>query len=760
MSVATLGFAIDSSQAVGATKALNGLTAAARPAAAAADQLAASGSKSETVMRAMQAAADRSHVSLATMNNRVATASHGMTGVATSTGLARHELINLSRQIQDVGVSLVSGQSPFMVLAQQGTQIADIFGSSKTGTVGGALKQIAGGIASVLTPMRLLGIGLGAIGIGAVVAANSVAKSSMALDDLARSINTTLPLLHGLEQVAGGRGISSDDFAKGMKLFGDEVFRAQHGMGDLAGLLRANGKSAKDFQGYMQAVADLVGRTTTDQRAQKILMEAGIPPTQEYVRLFRDLAQGIDVATAGTVKFNTEAEKNLIEKAREFDHQWNTATTQVSNYLKSTVVEAIGWFDKLSKTVLTIAAGVGAALAVALAPFSLVAATLAGVAAAVTAATAYVKGDAAAEASGRPRVMITGGTQEKKSTGPEPKTLEERQRELQLMQQRLALLGSTTTAEEAATAIQLQADQARLNGVSVDQKRIDILKQLAREQATGVAQIKASIDSYNIETATIGMSVGAATQYAAVQGTINDHLRTHSELSAASLAAIKAQGQALGDAAAKADLMNAAYSGLVRGPLQTLTSQIANGAKFFDALKSAGISALNAIASKLADMAAQSLWTNALGGLSGGGSSGGLIGGIMSIFKSANGNVFPANDNGISRYSNQIVDRPTVFPFAKGVGLMGEAGPEAIMPLTRGPNGKLGVATSGGGASNTPQNVNINVNVSGARGSQEISDAVNEGVGRALNAYRGSTQHTKDVAMANKKAGTLRLGRG
>jgi len=55
-----------------------------------------------------------------------------------------------------------------------------------------------------------------------------------------------------------------------------------------------------------------------------------------------------------------------------------------------------------------------------------------------------------------------------------------------------------------------------------------------------------------------------------------------------------------------------------------------------------------------------------------------------------------------------VINRPTLFPMAKGAGLMGEAGPEAIMPLTRGPDGKLGVA--GGGAS---VNVNI-INQAGA----------------------------------------------
>ncbi|MGL4682556.1 MAG: phage tail tape measure protein, partial [Hafnia alvei] len=54
----------------------------------------------------------------------------------------------------------------------------------------------------------------------------------------------------------------------------------------------------------------------------------------------------------------------------------------------------------------------------------------------------------------------------------------------------------------------------------------------------------------------------------------------------------------------------------------------------------------------------------------------------------------------LSAYSGSVVDKPTFFAFAKGGGVMGEAGPEAILPLRRGANGKLGVvAGSGGGGS-------------------------------------------------------------
>jgi phage-related minor tail protein len=52
-----------------------------------------------------------------------------------------------------------------------------------------------------------------------------------------------------------------------------------------------------------------------------------------------------------------------------------------------------------------------------------------------------------------------------------------------------------------------------------------------------------------------------------------------------------------------------------------------------------------------------------------------------------------------------VVNGPTVFPMRSGVGLMGEAGAEAIMPLARGSDGKLGIRTSQSGAANITVNI-------------------------------------------------------
>ncbi|WP_254877537.1 phage tail tape measure protein [Cronobacter muytjensii] len=61
----------------------------------------------------------------------------------------------------------------------------------------------------------------------------------------------------------------------------------------------------------------------------------------------------------------------------------------------------------------------------------------------------------------------------------------------------------------------------------------------------------------------------------------------------------------------------------------------------------------------------------------------------------AKGGVYESAD--LSKFSSSIVSSPTMFAFAKGAGLMGEAGPEAIMPLTRDATGRLGVKALGSG---------------------------------------------------------------
>lgn len=113
-----------------------------------------------------QAAADAQIVKLTQYHKDLA-ASVGKTTQATTahvnaSKLQRYEMINLGRQLQDVGVSLFSGQNPLTVLVQQGSQIADISASSGV-SIGNMFKQVGSSIGSVLTPVRVLTGGIVAL---------------------------------------------------------------------------------------------------------------------------------------------------------------------------------------------------------------------------------------------------------------------------------------------------------------------------------------------------------------------------------------------------------------------------------------------------------------------------------------------------------------------------------------------------------------------------------------------------------------------
>ncbi len=78
--------------------------------------------------------------------------------------------------------------------------------------------------------------------------------------------------------------------------------------------------------------------------------------------------------------------------------------------------------------------------------------------------------------------------------------------------------------------------------------------------------------------------------------------------------------------------------------------------------------------------------------------------------------------------SGGVVSGPTTFPMRGGWGLMGEAGPEAIMPLARGADGKLGVR--GGGAGTV--NVVMNISTPDVQGFRKSQSQIAAQMGRAL----------------------------
>lgn len=121
--------------------------------------------------------------------------------------------------------------------------------------------------------------------------------------------------------------------------------------------------------------------------------------------------------------------------------------------------------------------------------------------------------------------------------------------------------------------------------------------------------------------------------------------------------------------------------------------------------------------------AAAGFLSSAFGFMSGGGSA--LGQGTMTGFSEGS---FVANAKGgvydspsLSKFSNQVHDSPQMFAFAKGAGIFAEAGPEAILPLHRGPDGSLGVMAAGAGGGGGESSVTFGgitqqIHVSGGAG--------------------------------------------
>lgn len=165
--------------------------------------------------------------------------------------------------------------------------------------------------------------------------------------------------------------------------------------------------------------------------------------------------------------------------------------------------------------------------------------------------------------------------------------------------------------------------------------------------------------------------------------------------------------------------VNSLSSGLGSGLRKAFEGLVFDGAKASDVLKNVGKSLSTTFFN-----AAMRPVQNALGGL------------ISSGFQSLVGGLSPFADGGAFSQGRVmpfakggVVSSPVGFPMRGGRGLMGEAGPEAIMPLARGADGRLGVQSAGGGR---PVTVVMNVTTPDVQGFQRSQGQIAAQAARAL----------------------------
>ena len=150
--------------------------------------------------------------------------------------------------------------------------------------------------------------------------------------------------------------------------------------------------------------------------------------------------------------------------------------------------------------------------------------------------------------------------------------------------------------------------------------------------------------------------------------------------------------QTLGDTTRDLGNLDAGFS---RGLRKAFDGVVFDGIKLSDALSTLGKAMSNTVYN-----AAMKPVTDHFGGML----AGGLNALVSSIMPYAQGGAF-TQGRVMPFAKGGVVTSPTTFPMRGATGLMGEAGPEAIMPLTRSADGRLGVQAQGGGTVNVTMNI-------------------------------------------------------
>lgn len=266
--------------------------------------------------------AERAAKVISLMAERHARATGGM---AETTGLARFELINLSRQAQDVAVSLAGGQSPLTVLMQQGSQIADVFTSSKAGPRA-ALASLGAMIAPVLlNPLTLLGVTLGTVGVAAYQFAQQQDQLARSLNGVGRAAGVSVDGLraYGVEGARRG-GIAS---SQGIDIASQLAGTGRIGGAMMPGLIEASARYSRSFGVDLTDAAKELGDAFADpaKGADKLNERMGFldAATRQTIRTFQEQGDILGAQGALFSAFNNDL-KNATEKVGLFERAWRS----------------------------------------------------------------------------------------------------------------------------------------------------------------------------------------------------------------------------------------------------------------------------------------------------------------------------------------------------------------------------------------------------------------------------------------------------
>lgn len=229
----------------------------------------------------------------AAMNDNAVAASR----FSQATGLAGHQVQNLGYQLNDIAGGLASGQSPFMILAQQGGQVQQVLSSSSAG-VGGALAGIGSYLVGLISPATAAAaalLAIGATGVVGLVRYNDEAEAlRRSLLGLGASTGATVDGLARIATQAASSGKVTESMAR-----------------DITAALASTGKiGVENFEGIITKTKDFAAVIGVDAK------EA----TSQLAAAFADPVKGADELNGKLGFLSDRIRQNIVDLVQANDH--------------------------------------------------------------------------------------------------------------------------------------------------------------------------------------------------------------------------------------------------------------------------------------------------------------------------------------------------------------------------------------------------------------------------------------------------------
>lgn len=545
--------------------------------------------------------------------------------------------------------------------------------------------RVAGESAEVmkerLATAKEAALGLAA-GLGAGLVLGGLAELPMKIMEInheaaglthtAEVIGITTDKLQELQYAGSLMHVSTESMDQALEKFSKNLAVASTGTGELAKILKANhvvisGDVTKDFMAY----ADLVEHAKNAEDRNLLTTTAFGKSAEEMGLLFEEGARGIDEATAAAERNGAVLGGAALQNARDLDAQWTITSSEMSTDMKNLAIDVAPLLEGELKQIADEVRAIGDAfnaiktfnLTDAVGALSRLNTQLNPLAAANNFVFGQLRGDAyttpPSAFDDHPHITVKGA----RIAGEGPTVIPH---------------AADPGAAKQASEIQRVTDALNL--------QIKNLTETNRQQSINNELAKAHVDAASSEGKAITALAG---KYYDEKQAIEDTNKATAFL---------------------AQTFESGIEGIISGS-ESASDAIANMAK---ALEQAVLQAALLGSGPLANIFGGAPTTS--------GGTGGILGSLLSALHfNAMGGVY--NSPNLSAYSGRIVSEPTFFKFASGGGVMGEAGPEAIMPLQRGPDGRLGIAA----ANSNDGGLEVNVQIIHQPGATEGATATRNG---------------------------------